>query len=99
MWRLRLLEDCANIAAKPQKSSKAGTKRSNWSLTGFRTFGESKFNVCSHAHRDRPRHFPRKRIALVAEGARKREPQMCNCTSGNLEIPGSLVSRAPRSDS
>src|ERR1700680_4320222 len=25
------------------------------------------------------------------------EPQMCNCTSGNLEIPGSR-SRAPRND-
>jgi hypothetical protein len=23
---------------------------------------------------------------------------MCNCTSGNLEIPGSLASRAPRND-
>jgi hypothetical protein len=25
-------------------------------------------------------------------------PQMCNCTSGNLEIPGSFVSLAPRND-
>jgi hypothetical protein len=25
-------------------------------------------------------------------GARQREPQMCNCTSGNLEIPGSMRS-------
>jgi hypothetical protein len=23
---------------------------------------------------------------------------MCNCTSGNLEIPGSLASRTPRND-
>src|SRR3979409_683209 len=29
---------------------------------------------------------------------RKCETQMCNCTSGNLEIPGSLISLAPRND-
>src|SRR6266436_6796655 len=29
---------------------------------------------------------------------RRCEPQMCDCTSGNLEIPGSLVLLAPRND-
>src|SRR6266481_8003824 len=29
---------------------------------------------------------------------RRTRPQMCNRTSGNLEIPGSLVSLAPRND-
>src|SRR5438034_5127538 len=29
---------------------------------------------------------------------RRTRPQMCNCTSGNLEIPGSLLSLAPRND-
>jgi hypothetical protein len=28
-------------------------------------------------------------------GARKREPQMRNCASGNLEIPGSMLRIAP----
>jgi len=28
-------------------------------------------------------------------GTRQREPQMCNCTSGNLEIPGSMLRIAP----
>ena len=36
-----------------------------WSLAGFRTFGESKFNVCSHARARPPPSF---------RGARKREP-------------------------
>ena len=30
-----------------------------------------------------------RRPNLSFRGARQREPQMCNCTSGNLEIPGS----------
>src|SRR5260370_460639 len=29
---------------------------------------------------------------------RRTRPQMCNCTSGNLEIPGSLAPLAPRND-
>ena len=57
-----------------------------WSLAGFRTFGESKFNVCSHARARPPPSF---------RGARKREPQMCNCTSGNLEIPGLVLRTIP----
>src|SRR3979490_578686 len=36
-----------------------------WSLAGFRTFGESKFNVCSHARARPPPSF---------RGAQKREP-------------------------
>jgi len=32
---------------------------------------------------------------FVVPGRAKREPQMCNCTSGNLEIPGSRFASAP----
>src|SRR5712671_5145850 len=31
----------------------------------------------------------------VIPGRAKREPQMCNCTSGNLEIPGSAPAGCP----
>jgi hypothetical protein len=34
-------------------------------------------------------------MTAVIPGAREREPQMCNCTSGNLEIPGSMLCIAP----
>jgi hypothetical protein len=30
-------------------------------------------------------------IIAVIPGHAKREPQMCNCTSGNLEIPGLVL--------
>jgi len=33
-------------------------------------------------------------IAVIPARA-KREPQMCDCTSGNLEIPGSALRAAP----
>jgi hypothetical protein len=34
-------------------------------------------------------------LSSVIPGRAKREPQMCNCTSGNLEIPGSALRAAP----
>jgi hypothetical protein len=33
--------------------------------------------------------------AIIPGCAARRRPQMCNCTSGNLEIPGSRLRRAP----
>src|SRR6202035_4610892 len=45
-------------------------------------------------HLDAPPELPDHYSRMV----RRTRPQMCNCTSGNLEIPGSRVSRAPRND-
>src|SRR5260370_29045492 len=35
---------------------------------------------------------------VIPGWSERTRPQMCNCTSGNLETPGSLVSLAPRND-
>jgi hypothetical protein len=34
-------------------------------------------------------------IIIVIPGRAKREPQMCDCTSGNLEIPGLVLRTIP----
>jgi hypothetical protein len=33
--------------------------------------------------------------AVIPGSAARRRPQMCDCTSGNLEIPGAMLRIAP----
>jgi len=64
----------------------------------------AKPRVSNHSPSDtRPSHYDRgssgicrEVISLVIPGSCvSTRPQMCNCTSGNLEIPGSMLRIAP----
>jgi hypothetical protein len=49
---------------------------------------QSRFPDCAALH-------PGYEFSWVGKGAEKRRPQMRNCASGNLEIPGSMLSHRP----
>jgi len=61
----------------PEKSREGTNGRDFGRLAGSRRSARAKIRLAAMRIAPEP----------AFRGARKREPQMCNCTSGNLEIP------------